>query len=129
MAKLESVVGSEARLRLRRFQAQTHLSATRGQVAPVGKVLEALNGREVLAMDYAAASPGATTRREIEPVGLVRVGNAWLVVAYCRLRQDVRAFRIDRIRQLRVTGEQFQPREGFSFPEIIERQKRRPRSS
>jgi len=52
---------------------------------------------------------GDTTRREIEPLGLVRLQDYWMVPAYCRLRRDLRVFRVDRVREARLTGETFQP--------------------
>lgn len=46
------------------------------------------------------------TVRKIEPLEL----DGRIVRAYCRLREDERHFRIDRIRGLELTGESFSPR-------------------
>jgi predicted DNA-binding transcriptional regulator YafY len=51
------------------------------------------------------------TERIIEPQLLNFSGEAWYVDAYCRLRRDRRAFRLDRIERLDVLHEHFTPRE------------------
>jgi predicted DNA-binding transcriptional regulator YafY len=48
-------------------------------------------------------------------------GDAWWLVAYCRLRRDARAFRVDRIDAWKTTGARSEPRDGFSFAEIVAR--------
>jgi len=52
------------------------------------------------------------TERKIDPYGLAKLG-PWYVVAYCHLRQDMRTFRVDRIRWIRPTPERFARPEGF----------------
>lgn len=51
------------------------------------------------------------TEREIEPHPLAYYDGAWYAVAYCRLRQSPRDFRLDRIDSLRLLTETFQPRQ------------------
>jgi predicted DNA-binding transcriptional regulator YafY len=48
---------------------------------------------------------GALTHREVEPVALAGSGEAWYLVGHCRLRDDTRSFRLDRIAAARLTGE------------------------
>jgi predicted DNA-binding transcriptional regulator YafY len=47
-------------------------------------------------------------------------GDAWWIVAFCRMRRGARAFRVDAISAWQAAGS-FQPREGFSFDAIIQR--------
>ncbi len=49
------------------------------------------------------------TNREIEPFALYSTQENWLLIAFCRLRKDFRAFRLDRIQSLSVLNRQFQP--------------------
>lgn len=46
--------------------------------------------------------------RTIEPFALVSTDN-WLLVAFCRLRNEFRFFRLDRIQKLHISSEQFEP--------------------
>lgn len=53
---------------------------------------------------------GVETSREVEPLGSVGKGADWYLIAWCRLRAGVRAFRADRMLALELTGERFEPR-------------------
>ncbi|MGW6495322.1 helix-turn-helix transcriptional regulator [Nonomuraea angiospora] len=77
---------------------------------------EALLRRRVLRLEYADAK-GALTSRDVEPgVFLGGRGGFWYLVAWCRLRDDVRVFRLDRIAAATVTAERSpdRPLEGFA---------------
>jgi predicted DNA-binding transcriptional regulator YafY len=60
-------------------------------------------------LSYCAADTGLPTSREIEPIGLY-LNQHWHVVAYCRLRQAFRDFRLDRIQHLALREETFTAR-------------------
>jgi predicted DNA-binding transcriptional regulator YafY len=64
----------------------------------------ALVGGQVLALSYRAGYADSVTQREVEPIGLCHYGAAWHLIAFCRLRQDYRDFRVDRIQELQPTG-------------------------
>ncbi len=51
------------------------------------------------------------TSRLIEPFALLSTQENWLLVAWCRLRNEFRFFRLDRIKKLEVLTEQFTPHE------------------
>ena len=77
--------------------------------------------RHVLELRYAGYEREETTR-EVEPLGVVYSGGAWYLIAWCRLRQDFRQFRIDRIRDLSVSSERFEHRPDFSLREHLEKE-------
>lgn len=49
------------------------------------------------------------TKRIIEPFALYNTQENWVLVAFCQLRNDFRAFRLDRIQHLKVLNKQFEP--------------------
>lgn len=49
-----------------------------------------------------------TTVRLIEPFALLSTEN-WLLLAYCRLREEFRFFRLDRIKKMEILDEKFEP--------------------
>lgn len=49
------------------------------------------------------------TNRQIEPFALYTTKENWILIAWCRNRKDFRAFRLDRIQELTVTFEHFEP--------------------
>ncbi|RJL34366.1 helix-turn-helix transcriptional regulator [Bailinhaonella thermotolerans] len=73
---------------------------------PVLRVVEdAVIHRRVLRIEYGDAA-GALTRRVVEPVVLLGgAAGRWYLVAWCRLRRDSRAFRLDRVISAHPTGE------------------------
>jgi len=64
---------------------------------------QALSGRQVLELSYQDRF-GEWTSREVEPVTFVARDQGWYLVAWCRLRDDLRVFRLDRIATVRATG-------------------------
>lgn len=74
----------------------------RGRWAPV--IDEALRTRRVVNLTYRSES-GAQTERAIEPMALARTRANWHVLAWCRLRQAGRWFRMDRIERAVLTRE------------------------
>jgi predicted DNA-binding transcriptional regulator YafY len=85
-----------------------------GNNAPAGPVptavARALAERRVLKIDYVDKA-GAVTRRPVEPTGFLANGAYWYLVAWCRLRSDHRAFRLDRIGAAAVCTELAPPRD------------------
>jgi predicted DNA-binding transcriptional regulator YafY len=71
----------------------------------------AVETREVLRLDYCDEA-GRATVRDIRPLGLWFWGKVWTLVAWCELRGDFRAFRIDRIVGLAGAGRIFRPERG-----------------
>ncbi|NNC14007.1 YafY family transcriptional regulator [Planctomonas sp. JC2975] len=65
---------------------------------------DALRSRTVLRIRYRDAG-GTETTRDIEALGYVGKGQDWYLVAWCRLRGGVRAFRGDRVMAAEATGE------------------------
>ena len=49
------------------------------------------------------------TKRIIEPFALYNTQENWVLVAFCQLRKDFRAFRLDRIQHLAILNEVFEP--------------------
>jgi predicted DNA-binding transcriptional regulator YafY len=119
-AKLEAILAPEAVRRLRDRESTVLMPefATR-DAGPVSLLLEAVSDRRVVHLVYRGLAREEPTQREIEPLGLVRLGEAWLVPAYCRLRQDLRVFRVDRVAEARLTGETYVLRPGLTLEDFV----------
>jgi predicted DNA-binding transcriptional regulator YafY len=72
-------------------------------------ITDALAAGRVLRIGYADRH-GLVTRRDIEPLGYVGMAEHWYLLAWCRLREAVRAFRTDRITAITVTARVPAPR-------------------
>jgi proteasome accessory factor C len=76
----------------------TYLEAVRGAAAR-GERLE---------IDYWSAGRDELTTRRVDPAVAFFAMGEWYLSAYCHRAKDERMFRVDRIRALRATGEQFE---------------------
>ena len=83
-------------------------------------VNEAIGRRKVLAIHYYKENEDEFTKREIEPYRLANGPEGWYVASYDRKRQDIRHFRLDRIKEASVTAEAFEPRPEFADIAAIE---------
>lgn len=51
------------------------------------------------------------TKRIVEPFAIYSTNDNWLLIAFCRLRNEFRVFRIDSIQKLIIQSETFEPHE------------------
>jgi predicted DNA-binding transcriptional regulator YafY len=81
---------------------------------------QAIRERRVVGIRYQSFRGGsgesAVTEREIEPYGLGFAWGAWYVHAWCRLRNDMREFRLERIDALTLTHKTFEIRQTEPAP-------------
>jgi proteasome accessory factor C len=70
----------------------------------------AADAHECVELRYYSFARDVETTRVVEPQRVFHAFGAWYVAAYCRLAEDERLFRVDRIRAARPTGETFEPR-------------------
>lgn len=59
------------------------------------------------------------SERIVQPLALFYWGTTWTLGAWCELRQGFRSFRLDRITQLRVLEDYFQPTPGRTLADLI----------
>src|ERR1700743_1562548 len=74
---------------------------------PLQIILKGIGERQVLSIHYFAVHNQQKSERCIEPVGVFYLDNYWHLIAWCRLREDYRDFRLDRISNISLTGERF----------------------
>jgi predicted DNA-binding transcriptional regulator YafY len=69
----------------------------------------ALTNYQLTELHYFSPDTNQHTKRKIEPFALYSTQENWIVIAYCRLRKEFRAFRLDRIKSLTIKNEYFTP--------------------
>lgn len=75
----------------------------------VGRLRKAAAEHRAVAITYRSTSKEVTTERVIEPWVVSHTRGNWYVIGHCRMVGEERTFRIDRIRELVVTEEAFDP--------------------
>tara|TARA_B100000579_G_scaffold304760_1_gene254598 strand:- start:6286 stop:7209 length:924 start_codon:yes stop_codon:yes gene_type:complete len=70
------------------------------------KIIEhATRNRECIQIEYYARWTDEISTRTVEPYETINVSGDWYLRAHCRVRDDHRTFRIDRIEGVELTGE------------------------
>ena len=126
LLKIRSVLPRERQDHLDRLERSTavlgkhSVAVTRMASEALIPIQQALAERRVLTLDYLGGARRELTRRQVEPLGLIYYADNWHLIAHCRLRCDLRDFRSDRIRSLRLLNEVFTGHTDFSLPEYME---------
>ncbi len=113
-AKLQAALPEPEKRKLE--NAPLFASRRQGRATPMLKtVRRAIREAEVLQLLYGAGE-GSQTERRVRPLAIWAFTDGWLFVGWCELRNDFRAFRLDRIEMIKATGEHFveEPGKGLS---------------
>ena len=89
------------------LQVATAPGEDAGVVASVSRAVA--QGR-MLAIEYYKANEDEFSEREVEPYALINGREGWYVVTFDPMREDVRHFRLDRIKSAKVLRKGFKPR-------------------
>ena len=85
----------------------------------LSEIQNAIVNRETIKFEYFSNYTGQLNSREAEPSGLCHYGDHWHLIAYCRMRNDFRDFRIDRISKLRRQNERFDKDRKADFQNFV----------
>jgi predicted DNA-binding transcriptional regulator YafY len=108
--KVEAVLTPETRSEVERLRDRVRVSQWMPrEPSPLLPLFQdAVLNQRVVALRYHSFSPDVITERKIEPHGLVYYSNDWHVVAYCRLREGMRDFRLGRVQEVELLEETFE---------------------
>lgn len=130
LMKISSVLPKEKKEYLERLQESVAVLARSPWLQDdintnvLAQIQRSIVHRTILHLEYYAQSNDETTVRAVEPVGLVYYSDHWHLVAYCRLREDFRDFRADRIKSITEQKEFFTIRPNFSVNKFMSRELR-----
>jgi predicted DNA-binding transcriptional regulator YafY len=117
LGKVSVVLPADLQRRVHRLRESMQVRAIEPGAGPVplGRLQLALADARVVRLRYQGVQRGEATEREVEPLGLAFYLGHWHLIGWCRLRQDVRDFRVDRVHAVEVTNEPSPPRPGFNL--------------
>lgn len=115
---------------LKHFQKENiELLSTRTSSFNKGEIIEsnwlsdiqkAISSKIQLDISYNSLYKEELTNRKIEPQAVYFTNNAWIVIAFCHLRDELREFRLDRIIKLNTTTMPFEKLYNFNLQEYFE---------
>jgi predicted DNA-binding transcriptional regulator YafY len=104
-AKIRSAVPRDRAEQMARTPAFVTKRAAR-ESARLREVLAAVQQRRVMSLAYVDVA-GAESQRAVWPLGVLFAGAAWSMIAWCELRNDFRAFRLDRLQRFEPTDRRY----------------------
>ncbi len=115
LAKISVILPARLRAEVERLTDIIHFIAPTPQFdldePRLATLQQAIRERRLVRLRYHSHSRDEVTEREVEPYRLSYNNGAWYMEGYCRLRHDVRDFRLNRIEDLKVLTATFTPRE------------------
>jgi predicted DNA-binding transcriptional regulator YafY len=125
LAKLEAMLPEQQRAEVSwARQALVTTGLVNSGLEALAAILESLRGAirktQRVQMLYQSAAWPAPETRQLDPYALAFRWGWWYVVGYCHTRQALRIFRLDRIRELVVLPQTFQPPAGFDARGFME---------
>lgn len=84
----------------------------------VGVLRDAAADGRVVRMVYRSVGKEETTERDVEPWSVFTTLGRWYLLGHCRLVDGQRTFRVDRIKELTVLDETFEPPERVPEPGV-----------
>jgi len=118
LAKIHRVLPHPLRRRVEALESTLGFTAPAKPGTPVSgeallQLAEAIGRRRRIRARYQSFG-GEVTQRELSPHGLVVHGARWYLAGYDHRREDLRTFRVDRMRRLTVTAtDAVEPPDGF----------------
>lgn len=71
------------------------------------RILQSISEQRVLRITYFTLQRKEENEREIEPIGCFYSNHHWYLIAYCHERKEYRSFRIDRIKDFKLTDKAY----------------------
>lgn len=113
IAKVKAVLRRDTKDKLDLLANRIYIgtdSSSQSQSQNLTTLQLAITHFNLVKMTYKTVKNDAFSQRIIEPFAVHSYGNHhWMLIAWCRLRQDFRTFRIDKIERLDVLSERFEP--------------------
>ena len=95
------------------------ISGTRTKEKLIAFITEKVTSAGLLfTIDYTNAKE-ESTKRKLEPIGLIFYAFSWHLIGWCYLRKDYRDFKLQRIKQVQVTEQSFQKKDHISISEFM----------
>lgn len=113
LIKIKSVFRSSILEKSEQLNNQLHVFDTRQAGISSNALSElqlAITNFNFTEINYQKADDLNVSFRKIEPCAILSTQNKWILMAWCHLRKDYRAFRVDRIQHFKILHEKFEDR-------------------
>ncbi|MDQ3548070.1 MAG: WYL domain-containing protein [Chloroflexota bacterium] len=120
ITRLSSVIPGELRAMVEQLSNDGPGESDPHREEILSRCSQSISAAHSIDLVYAAASAdGAETERRIDPYAVFTYDRSWHVVGFCHLREDVRMFKVDRIRSAAQSGISFARKPGFDLEALL----------
>ncbi len=119
LMKIRAVLPTEQQRHLENIERS--ISFPRSKAPDDANLIElqqALAQRRVIRIAYKGVKDEQARQRDIEPLFLIYYLERWHLLAWCRLRNEARDFRTDRIQSITLSKEVFPPRDELTYEKL-----------
>lgn len=112
MIKIKSVLRSDEKEAVNNLSDYIEVirqpwAAEKEEIQGLQKIFKSILDKTIIEIKYRAGYNREISEREIEPVGVFHSNENWYLIAFCRLRNAYRSFRMDRIMVLKLGSKPF----------------------
>lgn len=119
--KIKAVLNKEQKENLEQLANTTHLqlpSCISPDLDYLCTLQNSISSKKIIEVNY-VNSKDITSKRSLEPIGLVFYALSWHVIAWCHLRNEYRDFKISRIKKIQNTEIPFTRNEHMPLSEYL----------
>ena len=83
------------------------------------EVMEAMTENLEVVMEYHKYTSEESETLTIWPYAVKEFAKRWYIIAYCKEREGLRVYGLDRVKNMKVTGKKFKMKNGFDVDELF----------
>ena len=83
------------------------------------EVMEAMTENLEVVMEYHKYTSAESETLTIWPYAVKEFAKRWYIIAYCKEREGLRVYGLDRVKSMEVTGKKFKMKSGFDVDELF----------
>ena len=83
------------------------------------EVMEAMTENLEIVMEYHKYTSTESETLTIWPYAVKEFAKRWYIIAYCKEREGLRVYGLDRVKSMKVTGKKFKMKSGFDVDELF----------
>lgn len=83
------------------------------------EVMEAMTENLEVVMEYHKYTSEESETLTIWPYAVKEFAKRWYIIAYCKEREGLRVYGLDRVKSMKVTGKKFKMKSGFDVDELF----------
>ena len=82
-------------------------------------IMDAMTAGSEIRISYQKYTSEKASEYTLRPYAVKEVAKRWYIIAYCKEREGLRVYGLDRVKNMKVTGKKFKMKSGFDVDELF----------